>query len=246
MSHLTDKEIKHNTDEINFLSFCNHPNIVKYYASMFFGNELWIVMEFMEGGTLAEAVKRHSFNEMQIAFVAKSILDALVWMHDRNLVHRDLKSSNIMMTTIGSVKLIDFGLCVDISDGAKRNMVGSPFWMPPEMIQRKAHDFAADVWSFAISLLELANKTPPHRKSSIKCMFTYATDGCPEPLNEPNRWSDKFKEFLKCCLQKDPTQRQTVRQLLEHPFLQKRISAKQMAMLIRHIFVQTALEQVLF
>lgn len=167
-----------------------------------------------------------------------------VYLHDNKLAHRDLKSGNIMMTIKGQIKLIDFGLCVDVAPGPRNDMVGSPFWMAPEMVGRRPHSTPVDIWSFAISLLELANKDPPHRKSSIKCMFTFGTVGCPDPLNEPAKWSPTFKDFLAQCLQVDPAQRATARQLLRHPFVLKTAAQKQMAHLINQIFMQTAISQV--
>ncbi|KAL6072994.1 serine/threonine-protein kinase BLUS1 isoform X3 [Balamuthia mandrillaris] len=243
--HILDKEKKHNLREVNYLKFCNHPNIVKYYTTLFLKNELWIVMEFMEGGTLTEAVRNHSFSEIQVAYVARELLKALAWLHDHKLLHRDLKSSNIMMTIKGNIKLIDFGLCVDVSGGPRRDMVGSPFWMPPEMVRRDPHDLPADIWSFAISLLELANRHPPFQKSSLRAMFTYATEGCPDPLDEPDKWSDNFKDFLSMCLRSDPAERATAKVLLEHPFLRQVATQKQMAKLIQHIFMRHALDQVI-
>jgi len=223
-------------------------------------------MEYMEGGTLTEATAGHSFNEPQIAFVAKELLQALVllprssplnrraltqvsaqrYLHENRLAHRDLKSGNIMMTIKGQIKLIDFGLCVDLSAGPRTEMVGSPFWMAPEMIARQPHSTPVDIWSFAISLLELANKNPPHRNSSFKCMFTFGTVGCPEPLNEPERWSRNFQDFLRQCLTFDQAQRPTTQQLLEHPFLGISTNQKQMAQIIQHIFMHNALSQVVF
>jgi len=244
LQHVEPKEKKHNINEMSFLAFCKHPNIVTYYTSLLVKNELMIVMEHMEGGTLTEATKGHNFTELQIAYVARELLSALVYLHDNKLAHRDLKSGNIMMTIKGQIKLIDFGLCVDVAPGPRNDMVGSPFWMAPEMVGRRPHSTPVDIWSFAISLLELANKDPPHRKSSIKCMFTFGTVGCPDPLNEPAKWSPTFKDFLAQCLQVDPAQRATARQLLRHPFVLKTAAQKQMAHLINQIFMQTAISQV--
>jgi len=246
LPHVTPKEKKHNLNEMNFLTFCKHPNIVEYYSSVLLKNELLILMEYMEGGTLTEATAGHSFNEPQIAFVAKELLQALRYLHENRLAHRDLKSGNIMMTIKGQIKLIDFGLCVDLSAGPRTEMVGSPFWMAPEMIARQPHSTPVDIWSFAISLLELANKNPPHRNSSFKCMFTFGTVGCPEPLNEPERWSRNFQDFLRQCLTFDQAQRPTTQQLLEHPFLGISTNQKQMAQIIQHIFMHNALSQVVF
>lgn len=128
-------------------------------------------MEHLEGGTLDQVAKSVNFTEPQISFVAREVLKALEYLHSENLVHRDLKSSNIMLSIKGEVKLIDFGLCVDISSGKKTAMVGSPFWMPPEMIRRLPHGAKVDIWSLGICLVELANGCPPNVKSSLKVNY---------------------------------------------------------------------------
>jgi len=237
MQHSGEKERRFNIGEYGFLRFCDHPNIVKYFACYETHNELWGIMEYLEGGTLEQAVKAYNFAENQIAYVAREVLRALAFLHSENLVHRDLKSGNIMLSTQGEIKIIDFGLCVDISNGMKTSMVGSPFWMPPEMIQRKPYDHKVDLWSLGICLMELANGNPPHAKSSIKAMFTVGTEGYPQPFEKPKLWSDEFKEFLSLCLQMDPQNRPSSAELLQHAFMKKADSVKSMKNIISNIFV---------
>merc|ERR1711916_182042 len=124
----------------------------------------------MRGGTLTDAVKAHQF-EPQIAYVCQEMLHGIRHLHRNELVHRDLKSANVMLTVDGQVKLIDFGLCCDLRLGQPTHMVGSPFWIPPEMVRREPHGTAADVWSFGICTLELANNVIPNRHNSIYAMF---------------------------------------------------------------------------
>eukprot|EP01087_Luapelamoeba_hula_P024401 TRINITY_DN9278_c0_g1_i4.p1 TRINITY_DN9278_c0_g1~~TRINITY_DN9278_c0_g1_i4.p1 ORF type:complete len:574 (-),score=59.51 TRINITY_DN9278_c0_g1_i4:62-1783(-) len=243
VSHVKTKEREHNIAEINCLRFCKHRNIVEFYTSYVVKNSVWLVMEYMEGGTLSEAVKGYNFKEQHIAFVARSLLSALLYLHQNAMAHRDLKSANIMMSIKGQVKLIDFGLCVDMSTGPRKDMVGSPFWMPPEMIQRRPHGLEVDIWSFAISLLELANKVPPHRKNSFKAMFLYATVGVTQPFAEGSSWSEAFRDFLGRALQVDPARRATAAELLAHPFIRKACGDKEMAKILRHIFMTSAMDE---
>jgi len=182
---------------------------------------MWIATEFLDGGTLTQAVANFRFQETHIAYLVKNILFGLSFLHKNMLAHRDLKSANIMLTVQGDVKLIDFGLCSDISQGEVVHMVGSPFWMPPEMIKRQLHGLPVDVWSFGICVMEMANGHPPNRKSSIEAMFVAAADGYPLPFEEPEIWSDQFNDLLSHCLLCDPYERWTANQLLEHPFLEK-------------------------
>lgn len=240
MPHTTPKEKRMNLDEIAVLNFCNHPNIVKYYRSYIFDNEASIIMEYMEGGSLSEAAKRFDFDESHIAFIAREICQGISYLHENKLVHRDLKSGNVMLSIKGDIKIIDFGLAISI-DKCRVHMVGSPFWMPPEMIQSKPHGFPADVWSFAICLIEMADKKPPNRKARLKAMFTTGTVGL-LPYLEESKYSDLFKDFLRQCLQQDPSQRATAQDLLKHPFISKASPQKAMETVLREIFLSNAFE----
>eukprot|EP01117_Protostelium_nocturnum_P013933 TRINITY_DN5251_c0_g1_i1.p1 TRINITY_DN5251_c0_g1~~TRINITY_DN5251_c0_g1_i1.p1 ORF type:complete len:411 (-),score=103.38 TRINITY_DN5251_c0_g1_i1:328-1560(-) len=137
--HSNEKQKISNYLEIGCLMTLQHPNIVKYLSSYAFKDELWMITEFMAGGTLSDARKIRPFNEQQIAYVAREILKALEFIHYKELIHRDLKSSNIMLTTNGDVKLIDLGLCDDISNGPLHSMCGSAYYMSPEMIRNEAY-----------------------------------------------------------------------------------------------------------
>eukprot|EP01119_Soliformovum_irregulare_P019522 TRINITY_DN619_c0_g1_i1.p1 TRINITY_DN619_c0_g1~~TRINITY_DN619_c0_g1_i1.p1 ORF type:complete len:554 (+),score=199.42 TRINITY_DN619_c0_g1_i1:14-1675(+) len=241
MPFVTPKEKRMNLDEIAVLNYCNHPNIVKYHRSFVFEDETAVVMEYMEGGSLSEAVKTYSFEESHIAYVAQEMLNGIIYLHKNNLVHRDLKSANVMLTTRGDVKLIDFGLTVDISR-CRLHMVGSPFWMPPEMVKSEPHGFPADIWSFAICLIEMADKKPPHRKARIKAMFLSATEGLMPYVEEQTKYSEDFKNFLEKCLQVDPTLRSTPEDLLKHKFLTMAASKKDMESVLKEIFITNAFE----
>jgi len=198
-------------------------------------------MEYLEGGTFEEAARVWNFNEANLAYVAKELLKGISYLHANQLAHRDLKSANIMMSIQGQVKLIDFGLCADMSTGFPRHMVGSPFWMPPEMIQGKPHTYAVDIWSFAVSLLEMANQKPPMIESAVKAMFTVAIEGYQQLFIEPDKWSDTFKDFLGLCLKVDPDERATADQLLQHAFIQKADSRSNMEHILRRIFLSNSL-----
>jgi len=239
MPHETLKQKRKNFQEIRFLRFClNHPNILKYVRASLVREEIWLVTEFLDGGTLTQAVSVYKFNETEIAYVGREVLSALNFLHTHQLAHRDLKSANIMLDMNGGVKLIDFGLCSDISQGEVVHMVGSPFWMPPEMILRRPHGLLVDMWSFGICMMEMANGHPPHRKSSIQAMFVAATVGYPEPL-EANHWSAEFRDFISKCVQVSPETRADVPTMLRHPFLKKAFEKSDMAELCKSIFSMT-------
>lgn len=241
MEHKTKKQKLANFHEASILSFCHHPNIVKYFTCHEIKEELWVVMELMEGGTFEDAAKAWHFSESNIAYIARELLKGIAYMHQNQLAHRDLKSANIMMSVRGEVKIIDLGLCADLSVGFPTHMVGSPFWMPPEMIQCKAHNYAVDIWSFAISLLEIANQRPPMIESAVKAMFTVGTEGVKELFVDPSKWSDSFKDFLGLCLKVDPEERATAETLLGHPFLKLADTRANMENILRRIFLSNSL-----
>jgi len=114
--HKSRREREHNYFEIAFLSLCLHKNIVHYIDSYLVGDSVWILMEYLEGGTLAEAANAHNFPDNHIAYVAREVISALNFLHSKNYAHRDLKSNNVMMSIKGEIKLIDFGLCADFSE----------------------------------------------------------------------------------------------------------------------------------
>jgi len=236
MPHETTKQKRKNFQEIRFLKYCHgHPNILKFIRASLFREEIWLVTEYLDGGTLTQAVSVHKFNELEIAYIGREILNALHYLHEHQLAHRDLKSANIMLEMNGGVKLIDFGLCSDISQGEVVHMVGSPFWMPPEMILRRPHGLLVDMWSFGICVMEMANGHPPNRKSSIQAMFVAATVGYAEPL-EGTHWSTEFRDFITKCVQLLPEARMDVATLQKHPFLKKSFEKTEMAEFCKSIF----------
>lgn len=228
------------------LSKMEHPSIVKYIGTYSLTEkgetDLWLVMENMEGGTL-NRVKKNLLEE-HIAFVAKELLSGLNYIHSKGFLHRDLKSENIMLTMRGQVKLIDFGLARPYEpDNPPNEMVGSPFWMSPEMIGMKTHGPKTDVWGFAISLLELINQLPPNSENSLKAMFTTATVGVPQPFKRPKKWSPNLHSFINNCLMIEPQRRSDTAQLLQHPFLQQACARKEMIHILSTVFLQDVLEQ---
>jgi len=238
LPHIRKKEKKFNMKEVRVLEFAKHPNIISYHESFHVSDEIWIVMEFMEGGTLSEASHQYPFQESNIAYVAREVLQGLQYLHGHNLVHRDLKSQNIMMTTAGEIKLIDFGLCANLVKGERIRMCGSPLWMSPEMIQQKPHGYQVDVWSLGICVLELANRTNKLRRNPVKTMFMVGSEGIKEPFEDPNKWSDNFHDFISKCLQIDPSKRPSCSELLKHPFLEIADNKKKMGKILSSIFLK--------
>eukprot|EP00005_Dracoamoeba_jomungandri_P014100 CAMPEP_0174276846 /NCGR_PEP_ID=MMETSP0439-20130205/60610_1 /TAXON_ID=0 /ORGANISM="Stereomyxa ramosa, Strain Chinc5" /LENGTH=393 /DNA_ID=CAMNT_0015369113 /DNA_START=877 /DNA_END=2055 /DNA_ORIENTATION=+ len=135
--------------EIKVLSTISHNNVVSFYHALQKDDQIWLIMECLDT-TLKEINAIHEFVETDVAYVAKHMLLALEYLHQHYIIHRDLKGSNIMFNLEGEIKLIDFGVCVEFSGDEElyrhRGVIGSPFWMPPEMIQQKAYGPAVDIW----------------------------------------------------------------------------------------------------
>mmetsp|Transcript_29467 Transcript_29467/g.82292 ORF Transcript_29467/g.82292 Transcript_29467/m.82292 type:complete len:920 (-) Transcript_29467:589-3348(-) len=234
-----------NYREIAILIHMKHPNIVELANYYYCSSEVWMVMEFLEGGSLSEAVSKREMSEKEIAFVAYGVLSALDFLHRNQFVHRDLKSANIMLSVNGKVKVIDFGLAGDMSQYEKpeeTRMLGSPFWISPEMVQQKPHTFTTDVWSLGISLLEMSNGAPPCRFNGLRALILIGTEGISRPFKKPSKWSKTYHDFINQCLEMDAKERPTAADILQHPFLESRVSQENMSKIITSMFISDALE----
>ncbi|KAF2072694.1 hypothetical protein CYY_006000 [Polysphondylium violaceum] len=244
MPHKTLRQKRMNLNEIGFLKYCNHPNIVKLLCSFLKNEELWLVMELMEGGTLREAVGNFSFCESKIAYICKETLKAISYLHSNGLCHRDLKSSNIMISMNGEIKLIDFGLAVDFNNEKEDiHMCGSPFWMPPEQILGRPHSLPVDIWSFGVCVVEMLKRKVPNHNSRLKAMVTIATEGLSFTKLEYPYWSDQVLDFLSKCLQTDPLKRASADELLAHPFLENSCDLKEIKDILPALFMSNTLSK---
>jgi len=156
---LNAETVKLLTMEINIMKTSSHPNIVKYFESYISGDQLWVVMEYMGGGCLTEILEQFDsvkMNENQIALVVRETLKALVYVHSLHRIHRDIKSDNILLSDLGEVKLADFGYAAQLTKKQqKRNtVVGTPYWMAPELIRGLDYGTKVDIWSLGIMIME--------------------------------------------------------------------------------------------
>jgi len=240
LPHISRRSRSHNYCEIGYLATCKHRNIVNYYDTFIVDQEIWIVMEYLEGGTLSEAAKAHTFTDEHVAFVAREMLKALKFLHAKNYVHRDLKSTNVMMSIKGEIKLIDFGLCGDFTEGPIVKMCGSPYWIPPEMILKQPHSFPADIWSLGVCILELFLRAPPYSVSSLKCMYNVATVGLVQCI--PEEATTNANNFLTRCLQRDQSKRDTAEELLNHKWFKRKNLSSGIDQVLYKIFFAESLK----
>ncbi|GFQ05293.1 serine/threonine-protein kinase dst1 [Phtheirospermum japonicum] len=223
--------------EIEMLQQCSHPNVVRYLGSYQGEEFLWvsastfylflptIVMEYCGGGSVADLmnVTDEALEEHQIAYICREALKGLSYLHSIFKVHRDIKGGNILLTDQGEVKLGDFGVAAQLTRTmSKRNtFIGTPHWMAPEVIQESRYDGKVDVWALGVSAIEMAEGLPPRATvHPMRVLFMISIEPSPM-LQEREKWSLVFHDFVASCLAKDPRARPTAAEMLKHKFLEK-------------------------
>lgn len=222
--------------EIEILSRCDSPYIVGYFecfikAATSKPGEMWIVMEFCQGGSMTdilEANAGYSLPEDCIRAVCASIVLGLEYLHGiANVCHRDIKCGNVLLTSEGHVKLADFGVSAELSNtlNKRKTVVGSPYWMAPEVIRESHYDGRADVWSLGITCIEMAEGAPPHANlHPLRAIFVIPTKPAPT-LADPDNWSPEMLDFVRACCQKDASQRRDSASLSTLPFIRQDVMA---------------------
>lgn len=212
--------------EINILKDCHSEFIVAYKGTFEKDGHIWIVMEYCAGGSICDlmAICERTLQEDQIAVVVKQALMGLEYLHSQHKIHRDIKAGNILLTADGDCKLADFGVSAELTNtmAKRKTVIGTPYWMAPEVLQSTEYDGKADIWSLAITSIEMAVGEPPHSNVHPMRAIFLIPNSPPPALPDPSQWSADFNDFLRVCLKKDPTGRPTATDLLRtHPFVMK-------------------------
>ncbi|KAK2498927.1 hypothetical protein MC885_015357 [Smutsia gigantea] len=208
-------------NEVVIMRDYQHLNVVEMYKSYLVGDELWVLMEFLQGGALTDIVSQVRLNEEQIATVCEAVLQALAYLHAQGVIHRDIKSDSILLTLDGRVKLSDFGFCAQISKDVpkRKSLVGTPYWMAPEVISRSLYATEVDIWSLGIMVIEMVDGEPPYFSDSPVQAMKRLRDSPPPKLKNSHKVSPVLRDFLERMLVRDPQERATAQELLDHPFL---------------------------
>ncbi|KAF9803362.1 hypothetical protein SFRURICE_007208 [Spodoptera frugiperda] len=218
-----DTDLQEIIKEISIMQQCDSPYVVKYYGSYFKNTDLWVRHSEVTICLSPDIMRlrKKTLSEDEIATILCDTLKGLEYLHRRRKIHRDIKAGNILLNTEGHAKLADFGVAGQLTDTmAKRNtVIGTPFWMAPEVIQEIGYDCVADIWSLGITALEMAEGKPPYGDiHPMRAIFMIPTKP-PPSFREPDQWSPEFIDFVSQCLVKNPEERATAEYLLTHEFI---------------------------
>ncbi|XAR70281.1 Mitogen-activated protein kinase kinase kinase [Bertholletia excelsa] len=212
--------------EIAVLSRLQHPNIVQYYGSEIVDDKLYIYLEYLSGGSIYKLLQEYGpLGEIAIRSYTQQILSGLAYLHAKQTVHRDIKGANILVDPSGRVKLADFGMAKHIAgQSCPLSIKGSPYWMAPEVIKNEnGCNLAVDIWSLGCTVLEMATGKPPWSQyEGVAAMFKIGNSKELPPI--PDNLSDEGKDFVRKCLQRNPSLRPTAAELLEHLFVKNAVT----------------------
>uniref|UniRef100_A0A3Q2TC91 non-specific serine/threonine protein kinase n=1 Tax=Fundulus heteroclitus TaxID=8078 RepID=A0A3Q2TC91_FUNHE len=242
-----EEELEDYMVEIDILAKCDHHYIVKLLDAFYFENKLWVCWRFVCYSVFHQLDR--GLTEPQIRVVCRQMLEALDYLHRMKIIHRDLKAGNVLLTLEGDIKLADFGVSAKNTKTLQRrdSFIGTPYWMAPEVVMCETmkdapYDYKADIWSLGITLIELAQIEPPHHELNPMRVLLKVAKSEPPTLDHPYKWSRDFNDFLKKALDKNPENRPSAAQLLEHPFVKSVTSNRPLIELVAEAKAEVMVE----
>ena len=209
-------------NEVVMMREFRHPSIVSLLDCHLVEEQLWVVMEFMEGGSLTEIVTTVRMKEKEAAAVCAQVLSALAFLHSLGVIHRDIKSDSILLSLDGTAKLSDFGFCAQVTAKTKQrqSLVGTPYWMAPEMVARLPYGPEVDIWSLGILIIEMLEGEPPNFDDPPMAAMQQIKDSHHAPrLASTTPRSLQLTSFLDRVLVKEQEKRETAANLLKSTFI---------------------------
>eukprot|EP00054_Salpingoeca_dolichothecata_P020047 m.125812 g.125812 ORF g.125812 m.125812 type:complete len:434 (+) comp23478_c0_seq1:92-1393(+) len=208
------------TNEINILRKCNHKNVVNYFGCFRRFNTAWLLMDFCAAGSIRALRKTKPFKEKHLFSIAQGVLAGLAYLHQNNIIHCDVKGSNVLVTQDGMVKLADFGGSVLLGDSLTSATAGTLLYMAPELLVSNApHTKQSDTWSFGVTMFEAAVGQPPLHEERPMTARRKLTEGFVPSL--PSKWSSNIRNLVQMACVPKPASRPTVASLLKLSMVQK-------------------------
>ena len=213
--------------ETSLMKLLNESNyVVKYYGSYFSRktNTLWLILEYCAAGSVIDLMlsMNRTFSEIEVATIIEMVLKGLVDIHKKDLIHRDIKGANILLSEDGTAKIADFGVGVHLTNEKNRNSKkGSPYWMSPQVALHSDYDSKTDIWSLGITCIEMIEGEPPNSQLKPRCAIEKIGRTPPkaEELINPKFHTNEFIDFVKKCLEINPKKRPNAKELLNHYFI---------------------------
>eukprot|EP01062_Namystynia_karyoxenos_P011502 TRINITY_DN14121_c0_g1_i2.p1 TRINITY_DN14121_c0_g1~~TRINITY_DN14121_c0_g1_i2.p1 ORF type:complete len:904 (+),score=187.19 TRINITY_DN14121_c0_g1_i2:242-2953(+) len=229
------KKIAQLQNEIALMKTLDHPNIVRYFFSERCGDSINIFMEYVAGGSMLEMLKQFGGLPLNLVnFYTREVLLGLEYLHHKNVIHRDIKSANILIGISGDCRLADFGCSSAITDTCARrsSLQGTPLWMAPEVITQQEYGSLVDIWSLGCTIMEMITAQPPFHHlgfNQLGFMRFISGDGLEEPDSIDDKLPDvmyaedmrECREVMMHCLQRDPEARWSAEALLAHAWVRQ-------------------------
>ena len=229
LEKMSEKEKNDILNESVILKKLDHPNIIKFYE-VFISKKpqhvLNIVTEYADDGDLSQKIKQNKnkyFEESYILDIFTQICLALKHIHDKKIIHRDLKSQNIFLTKSGLVKLGDFGIAknLDYTWDKARTLIGTPYYLSPEMVTNKPYSYKSDIWSLGVLLYEMCNLKMPFDAPNLPMLSLKIMRGNYNPLN--GNFSKDLKNLVASMLLVNVDKRPSINEILRCPLIKNRI-----------------------
>ncbi|XP_049720774.1 serine/threonine-protein kinase Nek1 isoform X8 [Elephas maximus indicus] len=226
ISRMSSKEREESRREVAVLANMKHPNVVQYRESFEENGSLYIVMDYCEGGDLFKRINAQKgilFQEDQILDWFVQICLALKHVHDRKILHRDIKSQNIFLTKDGTVQLGDFGIARVLNSTVElaRTCIGTPYYLSPEICENKPYNNKSDIWALGCVLYEMCTLKHAFEAGNMKNLVLKIISGSFPPVSL--NYSYDLRNLLSQLFKRNPRDRPSVNSILEKGFIAKRI-----------------------